>query len=223
MSTVNGTSGNNSTSGSSSELPRQAVNLGELSDMENSFITLLVAQVQYQDPTKPVDSTEFINQYSAMAQVKSMQNMTTLQQNNLVLMDNLQTLTAAGLVGQEVKVSADSLQLDAEKVSGQIALQHASATTVLQLTDANGIRTDIALGPQEPGSVPFTVDPVALGLKPGKYTLAVKTESGEAPGVEVSGLVNNVRVSADGPVLDVQGAGSVPFYKIVEFSQGQAA
>lgn len=223
MSTVNGTSGNNSTSGSSSELPRQAVNLGELSDMENSFITLLVAQVQYQDPTKPVDSTEFINQYSAMAQVKSMQNMTTLQQNNLVLMDNLQTLTAAGLVGQEVKVSADSLQLDAEKVSGQIALQHASATTVLQLTDANGIRTDIALGPQEPGSVPFTVDPVALGLKPGKYTLAVKTESGEAPGVEVSGLVNNVRVSADGPVLDVQGAGSVPFYKIVEFSHGQAA
>lgn len=223
MSTVNGASGNNSTSGSSNDLPKQAVNLGEMTDMENSFITLLVAQVQYQDPTKPVDSTEFINQYSAMAQVKSMQNMTTLQQNNLVLMDNLQTLTAAGLVGQEVKVSADSLQLDGDTVSGQITLQHASATTVLQLTDANGIRTDIALGPQEPGSVPFSVDPQALGLKPGKYSVAVKTESGESPGVEVSGLVNNVRVSADGPVLDVKGAGQVPFYKIVEFSQGQAA
>ena len=158
-----------------------------------------------------------------MAQVKSMQNMTTLQQNNLVLMDNLQTLTAASLVGQEVKVSADSLQLDGDKVGGQITLEHASATTVLQLTDANGVRTDIALGPQEPGAVPFTVDPQALGLKPGKYTLAVKTESGETPGVEVSGVVHNVRVSADGPVLEVQGAGSVPFYKIVEFSQGQAA
>ena len=108
-------------------------------------------------------------------------------------------------------------------VSGQINLEHASATTVLQLTDANGVRTDIPLGPQEPGAVPFTVDPEALGLKPGKYTLAVKTESGETPGVEVSGLVHNVRVSADGPVLEVAGAGSVPFYKIVEFSQGQAA
>lgn len=223
MSTVNNDTSGASTNGTAADAPRQAVNLGELTDMENSFITLLVAQVQYQDPTKPVDSTEFINQYSAMAQVKSMQNMTTLQQNNLVLMDNLQTLTAAGLVGQEVKVSADSLQLDGDKVSGQITLEHASATTVLQLTDANGVRTDIALGPQEPGAVPFTVDPQALGLKPGKYTLAVKTESGETPGVEVSGVVHNVRVSADGPVLEVQGAGSVPFYKIVEFSQGQAA
>jgi len=222
MSTVNNDT-STTTSGTSSDTPRQAVNLGELTDMENSFITLLVAQVQYQDPTKPVDSTEFINQYSAMAQVKSMQNMTTLQQNNLVLMDNLQTLTAAGLVGQEVKVSADSLQLDGDKVSGQITLEHASATTVLQLTDANGVRTDIILGPQEAGAVPFTVDPQALGLKPGKYSLAVKTESGETPGIEVSGLVHNVRVSADGPVLEVEGAGSVPFYKIVEFSQGQAA
>ena len=113
MSTVNNDT-RSSASGTASDTPSQAVNLGELTDMENSFITLLVAQVQYQDPTKPVDSTEFINQYSAMAQVKSMQNMTTLQQNNLVLMDNLQTLTAAGLVGQEVKVSADSLQLDGD-------------------------------------------------------------------------------------------------------------
>lgn len=223
MSSVNNDTSGTSTNGASSDAPKQAVNLGELTDMENSFITLLVAQVQYQDPTKPVDSTEFINQYSAMAQVKSMQNMTTLQQNNLVLMDNLQTLTAAGLVGQEVKVSADSLQLDGAKVSGQITLQHASATTVLQLTDANGVRTDITLGPQEAGAVPFSVDPQALGLKPGKYSLAVKTESGETPGIEVSGQVHNVRVSADGPVLEVEGAGSVPFYKIVEFSQGQAA
>lgn len=222
MSTVNNDT-RSSASGTASDTPSQAVNLGELTDMENSFITLLVAQVQYQDPTKPVDSTEFINQYSAMAQVKSMQNMTTLQQNNLVLMDNLQTLTAAGLVGQEVKVSADSLQLDGDKVSGQVILEHASATTVLQLTDANGVRTDITLGPQEAGSVPFAVDPQALGLKPGQYSLAVKTESGETPGIEVSGLVHNVRVSADGPVLEVEGAGSVPFYKIVEFSQGQAA
>ncbi|WP_152219146.1 flagellar hook capping FlgD N-terminal domain-containing protein [Pseudomonas sp. SCB32] len=220
MSTVNN---DTRATGTSSDTPKQAVNLGQLTDMENSFITLLVAQVQYQDPTKPVDSTEFINQYSAMAQVKSMQNMTTLQQNNLVLMDNLQTLSAASLVGQEVKVSADSLQLEGAKVSGQVTLAHASATTVLQLTDANGVRTDIALGPQEPGAVPFSIDPQALGLKPGKYSLAVKTDSGETPGVEVSGLVNNVRVSADGPVLDVQGAGQVPFYKIVEFSQGQAA
>ena len=43
--------------------------------------------------------------------------------------------------------------------------------------------------------------------------------SGEAPQVEINGRVNHVRVSADGPVLEVQGTGSVPFYNIVEFGR----
>ncbi|MOA65405.1 flagellar basal body rod modification protein [compost metagenome] len=47
--------------------------------------------------------------------------------------------------------------------------------------------------------------------------MAVTTESGETPQVEVAGQVGKVRVSADGPVLDVEGVGSVPFYNIVEF------
>jgi flagellar basal-body rod modification protein FlgD len=41
--------------------------------------------------------------------------------------------------------------------------------------------------------------------------------------VEVTGKVNGVRVSANGPVLDVTGAGSVPFYNITEFGQTSLA
>ncbi|MGF6690065.1 flagellar basal-body rod modification protein FlgD [Metapseudomonas resinovorans] len=217
MASVNGTSSTGGTTGTDNDLPRAGVNLSEATQLENSFISLMVAQIKFQDPTNPVDSTEFLNQYSAMSQVKSMENMTQLSQNNLVLMDNLQTLTAAGLVGQEVKVRADSLQLDEAPIDGQIQLEFASGKTVLQLTDANGQKTEIQLGPQVAGSVDFRIDPKALGLRPGEYQVTVKTESGEAPQVEVAGLVSKVRVSADGPVLEVEGAGSVPFYNIVEF------
>ncbi|WP_271411283.1 flagellar hook assembly protein FlgD [Pseudomonas sp. Q1-7] len=223
MSTVNGTRADGSAAGTDNDLPRAAVNLSEASQLENNFISLMVAQIKFQDPTNPVDSTEFLNQYSAMSQVKSMENMTKLSQSNLVLMDNLQTLTAAGLVGQEVKVRVESLELDEQPIDGQVQLEFASGKTVLRLIDANGQKTEIQLGPQVAGSVDFRIDPKALGLRPGEYRIEVDTESGETPQVEVAGLVGKVRVSAEGPVLEVDGVGSVPFYNIVEFGPGKTA
>ena len=199
------------------------VNVSDATQMENNFISLMVAQIQNQDPTKPVDSTEFLNQFSAMSQVKSMENMTTLSKSNLVLMDNLQTLTAAGLVGQEVKVGVDSLELGADTVKGQINLAHAAGTVEIKLTDSNGVSKTLQLGSQTPGLVPVEINPKALGLNPGKYTLEVNSDSGEFPTLEVNGKVNNVRVSADGPVLEVAGAGAVPFYRITEFGQAPLA
>jgi flagellar basal-body rod modification protein FlgD len=195
----------------------KGINVSDATQMENNFITLMVAQIQNQDPTSPVDSTEFLNQFSAMSQVKSLENMADLSKSNLVLQDNLQTLTAAGLVGQEVKVAIDSLQLGETTVQGEFTLGYASSKTVLTLTDSNGANTEVPLGSHTAGPVAFALDPAALGLAPGKYKVAVATSNGEYPVVEVDGLVTSVRVSAEGPVLDVTGAGSVPFYNITEF------
>ncbi len=205
------------------EAVTQNVNVSDATQLENNFISLMVAQIQNQDPTKPVDSTEFLNQFSAMSQVKSMENMTALSKSNLVLLDNLQTLTAAGLVGQDVKVAVDNLQLADQPVRGQVNLEYASVNTVMTLTDSNGVKTDVQLGNQAAGLVPFEVNPAALGLAPGRYKVEVTTASGEFPKVEVAGLVTHVRVSAEGPVLDIEGAGSVPFYKITEFGQSTLA
>jgi flagellar basal-body rod modification protein FlgD len=205
--------------GAGSEQIKAAVNVSDASQMENNFVTLMVAQIQNQDPTKPVDSTEFLNQFAAMSQVKSLENMASLSQSNLVLLDNLQTLAAAGLVDQEVKVAADRVELDGGVLRGQLALQHASAKTVLRLTDANCIETDVQLGSQAPGAVSFELNPQALGLAPGEYRIEAVSDSGEYPKVEVAGRVTKVRVGAEGPVLDVKGVGSVPFYTITEFGQ----
>ncbi|MGE8497064.1 MAG: flagellar hook assembly protein FlgD [Pseudomonas sp.] len=222
MSTVSSTGSGTNTYGRDDTV-RQGVNVSDATQMENNFISLMVAQIRNQDPTKPVDSTEFLNQFSAMSQVKSMENMTALSKSNLVLLDNLQTLTAAGLVGQEVKVAVDSLQLSDEKISGRVNLEHSAGKTVLTLTDSNGVKKEVQLGAQVAGAVDFEIDPVALGLEPGRYKVEVTTDSGEFPQVEVAGLVTNVRVSAEGPVLEIKGAGSVPFYKITEFGQSKLA
>ncbi len=201
------------------QVTANSVNVSDATQMENNFISLMVAQIQNQDPTKPVDSTEFLNQFSAMSQVKSMENMTQLSKSNLVLLDNLQTLTASGLVGQEVKVAVDRLAVGSSTIRGQLNLGYAAGDTLVTLTDSNGVKKELRLGAQTAGLVPFEINPAALGLAPGTYQLEATTDSGEYPKVEISGLVSHVRVSADGPVLDVVGAGAVPFYKITEFGQ----
>ena len=222
MTTVSNNSQNNPAY-SIDEAVKQSVNVSDATQLENNFLTLMVAQIQNQDPTKPVDSTEFLNQFAAMSQVKSLENMASLSKSNLVLLDNLQTLTAAGLVGQEVKVATEQLELGADKVTGEINLEHAAGKLALVVTDSNGVKKEIDLGSQAPGRVPFELDPKALGLAPGSYKVEVKSDSGEYPKVEVAGRVTQVRVSAQGPVLEVIGVGSVPFYNITEFGQTQTA
>ncbi|WXL26040.1 flagellar hook assembly protein FlgD [Ectopseudomonas mendocina] len=205
------------------EIVKQAVNVSDAAQMENNFITLMVAQIKNQDPTDPVDSSEFLNQYSAMSQVKSLENMASMTQSNLVLLDNLQTLTAAGLVGQEVKVTSDSVQLADEPVTGIINLEYAAGALSLVLTDSRGVSREINLGSQAPGKVPFELDAEKLGLTPGTYQLSVKSDSGEYPTTELAGVVKQVRVSTEGPVLDIAGIGSVPFYNITEFGPAPVA
>src|SRR5690606_31217434 len=167
MSTVNSAL-DSSLAGNAIDQVKRAVNISDAATMENNFISLMVAQIKNQDPTKPVDSTEFLNQYSAMSQVKSMENMSSLMQSNLVLTDNLQTLTAAGLVGQQVSVAVDSLDLSGQAVKGQFELNHASTRTALVLTDSNGTQTRIELGGQSAGKVPFVVDPAKPRLAAGQ-------------------------------------------------------
>ncbi len=218
MSTVQSTTSGSSV-GSNDDAILGAVDVSDATYMENNFITLMVAQIQNQDPTEPVDSGQFLSQYSAMSQVRSLENMANLSSNNLVLMDNLQTLTAAGLVGQQVRVRSDSLQLDGETVSGVLQLQHAAGATTVTLTDSNGVSSEIQLGTQVAGEVAFDIDPVALGLRPGAYRISASTDNGEYPSVELAGEVGKVRVGNDGPVLDVAGIGAVPFYNITEFGR----
>lgn len=198
---------------------RQAVNISDAAQLENNFITLMVAQIQNQDPTNPLDSTEFLNQYSAMSQVKSLENMANVSKNNLVLMDNIQTLAASGLVGKDVSVNTEILSLDKNPVEGSFTLSHNSSDTQLILTDALGQKTEVTLNAHTLGKHNFSINSEALGLTSGTYRVSIATTSGEAPSIEVKGRVNNVRVTTQGPELDIEGIGQVPFYNITEFGQ----
>ena len=85
-SSVNGT---NSASGSSTGGDSVGVNLTDVSQLQNNFITLMVAQIQYQDPTDPVDNKEMLAQ---MAQFSSLAGLSDINDTLKLILTKLDSV-----------------------------------------------------------------------------------------------------------------------------------
>lgn len=72
----------------------------------NAFLKLLVAELQYQDPTKPMDTTQLVQQLSSMSEVE--QSAQTNAKLSSIL-DQLALGQATSLIGHTV-TSADGTQ-----------------------------------------------------------------------------------------------------------------
>lgn len=74
--TTNGPSGVGSTSPEASPLPDRMKEMGS-----DAFLSLLVAQLQHQDPTSPMDDAQFIAQLATFSQLDKLTAMATSLKN----------------------------------------------------------------------------------------------------------------------------------------------
>jgi len=68
-----------------------------------AFLQLLVAQLQYQDPSKPVDTASFMNETATLTQVQTMEQSA---QASTELLTAQRAQTASSLVGRTVSYLA---------------------------------------------------------------------------------------------------------------------
>ena len=177
---------------------------------QDMFTKLLVAQIKNQDPLSPTDPSQFVNQLTQQAQTEAMQNLSALTSANASVLQTMQVLALGAQVGSEVMVNSTTVQLDSSKVNGSISLAANSSSTTVTLKGADDKEYKIELGAKAAGSVAFTIDPVALGLPAGTYTMDVTTSSAEKPTVDIAGKLNSVRLSATGSmILSVANLGEI--------------
>lgn len=177
---------------------------------KDMFTKLLVAQIRNQDPLAPSDPATFVNQLAQLSQTEALENMTQTAAASAAIMQSLQVLAMGGQVGTQVSVETSRVVLDDKKITGSVQLGGASTLTHITLTNVVGKETRIELPPHAAGGQTFTIDPVALGLPAGKYSIKAEASDGTKPTVEINGRLDSVRLSATGGILmQVSGVGEV--------------
>jgi len=103
------------------------------------FLKILLTQMTYQDPLKPMDNQEFMAQ---MAQFTSLQQTQELNTKLDALITNQAALQSVGLIGRTVDISTSS-----GIVTGTVsALSLSGSTPLISVNQANGaLLTDISL------------------------------------------------------------------------------
>jgi flagellar basal-body rod modification protein FlgD len=213
--------------GTGSSAANSASSLGTLGGTD--FITLMLAQLQNQDPTSPVDSNTFLTQ---LAQLSEVQGISSLNTNFSALSGSLtsnQALQASSLLGHQALVNSSTATIAAgATVTGAVNVPQNTSQVTLSITDSSGaLVSQINLGAQSAGLANFSWNGTTGNgsqAPAGTYTLTAQyagaTSGGTAATTLVNGTVESVSMGAGstGLTLNVAGVGSVPFSGVQQIS-----
>jgi flagellar basal-body rod modification protein FlgD len=122
---------------SSSQAINASATLGQ-----NDFLKLLVAQLKYQDPMKPTDSSQFMGEMAQFSTVQGVTSMGTTMEGMSHANDVSQ---AIALIGKEIRYKA----LDGTIGSGTVqSTETDNGAVTLQLADGDVVLKDVVgVGP----------------------------------------------------------------------------
>jgi len=188
---------------------------------QDRFLTMLITQLKNQDPLNPLDNAQLTSQ---LAQISTVQGIEKLNATLTALsgsFDSGQSLQAASLVGRQVMVSGNTLELSAAGARGAFSLPQAVERIVITVTDASGIAVHrVELGAQPAGVHAFDWDGLTdAGARAvdGRYGFSISAQAGgKAVAAETlsMGRVDSVTRSAGGTILNVGGLGEKAFAEI---------
>lgn len=158
---ISGVSSNTSTSSGSGSVTSAA-------DMQDQFLTLLVAQLQNQDPTNPMDNSQLTSQMAQISTVSGIEKLNSTVESVASQLASMQMLQGVSMIGRTVLSDGNQLGLVASedeegniKLSGTAAfdLEGSASNVTVTITDANGKIVDtIEMGSAQAGRNYFTWD-----------------------------------------------------------------
>ncbi|MFL9917718.1 flagellar hook assembly protein FlgD [Paraburkholderia fungorum] len=200
LDTMNGTNSASSATGSTSGT--------SATDLQTTFLQLLVAQLQNQDPTNPMDSSQMTSQLAQINTVSGISQLNTTLSSLATQMSAGQQSQAALLIGSSVLAPGSSITVASGKTT-EFGVQLANAASDMQVVVKNSagkIVNTIDLGAQAAGTVPVSWNPVdstGAALPDGTYTISATGTVNGAAGTGVTLTQATVQSV-------VQGSGGAP-------------
>lgn len=223
MTTIANTSNTSSTTGTSNT---SSVNSALSNSMTQAdFLKLMTAQLQAQDPTNPVDNSQFVSQMAQFSQLSATQQLDTdlqsLSTSVSSAMQASQVLSSSNLVGRQVMVPSSAATYDgSDAVKGAVNVTATGSVTVQVLDGSGNVVRNIDMGTQSAGLQQFSwdgKDDSGNTVAAGTYTL--KAASGSASlDTYVAGAVTGVGYGGStlGTYLQVAGVGGVSLSQVAQ-------
>lgn len=176
---------------------------------EGEFLTLLMTQLQHQDPTAPMEATQFLDQITAMNQVQQLMESKHLMSQMVLGITALNNESAVDLVGELVEVSGGGFHHEPhanEELNFELGADAVEGVVTIFGEDGEQIDT-IELEELEAGEHTVTWTPP--DGRSGDFHFEVVAQDAEGDDVaattRVTGLVEELRFDRGLPVLLVNG------------------
>lgn len=208
-------SGTSQTTGQNAEATSRATRSAQtLAGDFDQFLTLLTTQLQYQDPTNPVDSKEFTQQLVQFTQAEQMVNTNSNLEKLIDLQTSSQVADGANYIGKIVDAEGNTAPLKDGRAEFHYSLGATAEDVKIAVIDANGDIVYSQSGETGAGQHDFVWNGVSKDgetMPEGAYRISIVAtdEAGESIDVSttVSGLVDGIQIVDGEMTLSVGGLG----------------
>lgn len=200
----------------------------------NSFLIMFTKQLEYQDPSNPMESYELaaqLAQFSTVSELTKANNLLQTQQTYLSSINNAQMI---GTIGKDVTGLDDSIQLSNGEISkGSFKIDSPAASVTVKIKDGDGnvVRT-MQVGAQDAGTYNIAWDgcnDAGTAMSDGTYHFDVEALDADGNTIEaqetIKGTVSGFRVDSGIPYLILGGSNGVklPISAVMEVNEHTTA
>jgi flagellar basal-body rod modification protein FlgD len=182
----------------------------------DTFLKLLVAQMQNQDPLNPMDNAQVTSQMAQINTVTGIEKLNTSVNGLSNSFLSMQALQGAALVGHNVIVKGNALAISDKVGAGGFDLAGAADSVKVEIMDSSGKVVDTQqLGALPEGKSGFVWD--ATDAADDSYTFKVTaTKSGSPVGTTLlmRDTVNAITTGGSSFTLELAKSGSTPYADI---------
>lgn len=194
---------------------------------QEDFMKLFLTQMQAQDPMKPFNSGDMMQQMSQLNSLTSTQGLEKAIKTMNANLGNSQMLTATQLIGKDVLANSNVSSLTQAGLNGAVVLKERASSIDIDIRDqANNVIKKIVLPASNPGVVDFHWDGKLNAadeapLPPGYYNISATANiNNQNVALDTAGYfkVNSVTMDrqSSGVQLNLDGVGGRNMNQIIK-------
>lgn len=192
---------------------------------QSTFLNLLMAQLQYQDPLNPMEDKDFTAQLAQFSSLEQLNNINDGIESLNTSAGRQDMLGAVSFIGKDIRAFGNTVSKEGTSITkAYYELEEPVSELYINVYDSYGALVSTEkIGARQAGSYEFQwngKDFNGKTMPDGVYTMAISAENAEGESVmvyaEVSGKVSGVSGENGIPMLRLTDGRTVSFFNVKE-------